>query len=609
MAYRIRMTRDGSTILEQAREIGIEIGSVCGGKGLCGKCKVIVIEGEDALSPLSDVERDRITDDEIERGYRLACQAKIVGDVVVEIPEESAPRILIEGSETPTRLDPMVKGLVVKLPKPSFGDQKSDEERLISHLEDFYGISAVADYETLRRIPIAIRENDFAAACVIWDGRLMDIGPSAHEIYGVAVDIGTTTLVAYLVNLRSGETMGTYSMLNPQIPYGEDVMSRITYCIETRGGVRNLNQVIVDGINGTIKELCEKASIGSEKIYEICAVGNTPMHHLFLALDPKNLALAPYTPVLRRSLDVKAKKIGLKVNPNANLHLLPIIAGFVGADHVAVLLATEVYKSDITTLVIDIGTNSEIYLGNKDRCLCCSCAAGPAFEGAHIKCGMRATEGAIERFEIGKSTLIPRFKTIGGIKPKGICGSGMIDAVAEMLKTGIINHKGIINEIGNQRIRKGRNGNEYVVAWGAESSTGKDIVVTQDDIGEVQLAKAATYAGASILMGELGINSSDLDEVLLAGAFGSYIEPMNAMTIGLLPEVDLRKVKSIGNAAGIGAKKSLISKKLREEEGKITSKIEYVELAAHQKFEEEFLYALDIPHADLSLFPFMSMTL
>jgi uncharacterized 2Fe-2S/4Fe-4S cluster protein (DUF4445 family) len=393
--------------------------------------------------------------------------------------------------------------------------------------------------------------------------------------------------------------------MNPQIRWGEDVMSRIAYAMDGPSALKNLQTAVVQRINGTLDEFLQKANVKRENIYEMVVVGNTAMHHLFLKLHTRFLGRSPFTPVVRGSVDVKASTLGLNINPNANVHVLPVIAGFVGADCVGCILSTEMYKSDELCFLIDIGTNTEIVIGNKDDIVACSCASGPAFEGAHIKYGMRASTGAIERVKIDPETLEVRYKTVGDVKPVGICGSALVDIVAEMLKAGVINTEGTFNEgLVNSRIRRGEDRiHELVLAWGEEAETRKDIVITQTDIRELQLAKAAMYTGATILMKKLGITNEDIKRVFIAGAFGNYIDPENARTIGMYPDVPLERIWFVGNAAGSGARLALISRKTRQEAEIISNRVRYFELAADPSFQDEFLKAVYLPHKELERFP------
>jgi uncharacterized 2Fe-2S/4Fe-4S cluster protein (DUF4445 family) len=403
----------------------------------------------------------------------------------------------------------------------------------------------------------------------------------------MAVDIGTTTLVGYVINLCTGELIATESMLNPQVDYGADVMSRIVYSTKDEGSRRRIRETIVSGLNSIVAKACAKAGIAPLRVAEMTIVGNTAMHHLFLGLNTEFLAKVPFVPALQNPCDFKARDLMLEINPCANVHLLPIEAGFVGADNVGVLIATQPQQYPGLTLVIDIGTNGEIVLANRDMGLMsCSTAAGPAFEGAHIKCGVVAAAGAIDRVRIDAGTHEISYRTIGETRPQGICGSGIIDAVAQMVRCGVLSAEGRIN--GDAAcVRSGENGLELLLERADKTATGRDIVITQKDIREVQLAKAAINTGARILMKHLG--AEKVDRVILAGAFGSYVDPESAIAIGLFPQCSLENVKAVGNAAGYGARMALLSKAMRAEAARIARVVKYVELTTDPDFETIFI--------------------
>lgn len=602
----------GKTILEAAKKIGIDILSICGGRGVCGKDRVIIRSGGERLSPLSNIEKKLFSQDEIRKGFRLACQAVIKdgSTIVVEVPLQSRigyQRLLLKGMERKVELKPSVKKVTLHLLRPSLIDVKSDVDRLMDAVEDLIGFRPRIDYEALKEVPFSVRKGGWKVTAVVWMNReLISVKPEgdAKGVYGLAVDIGTTKVAAYLLNLETGEIVETVAMMNPQIPYGEDVISRISYTMKRESNLENLHNVIVEGINELIEEACEKAGIESEDICDMTIVGNTAMHHIFLNIPPKYVALMPYPPALQSSVDIKAREVGVKINRGAYVHALPTIAGFVGADAVADALATEVYKSDVLSMVIDIGTNTEIILGDKNRLIACSCASGPAFEGAHIKHGMRAATGAIEHLWINPKTLEVGYKTIGDVKPRGICGSGIVDAVAEMLRTGLISLDGKFDlQLETPRIRVERNLPEFVIAWKDETLTGNDITLTQKDVREVQLAKAAIYTGTFILMKHMGVSPSDIQRIFIAGAFGNYIDPQSAKTIGMFPDVPLHRVQFAGNTAGSGARMTLLSTEMRRLAIEVAGRIEYLELGADPEFNVEFLKATYFPHKEVGRFP------
>ncbi len=600
----------GKTLLEVSREIGINIVSICGGRGLCGKCRIIIREGAASLSSPSEIERRMFSDEDLENGFRLACQARVTdrATVVVEVPSYSQveqQKLLLKGLERPVKLAPAIKKLTVRLKKPSLQDVKADVDRLIDAVEVETGRKPKVDYETLKKIPETVRIGDWVVTVTLWeDSEIIQAEPNVtHSLYGVAVDIGTTKIVSYLVDLNLAKIVAVSSMMNPQISYGEDVISRVRYIMENEDGLERLNKSIVEGVNHLISEVCRDSRISSQEIMDMTLVGNTAMHHIFLGIQPKYVSLMPYPAALQSSVNVKARDVGVNINRGAYIHVLPTIAGFVGGDAVADILATGIHKSDELSMLIDIGTNTEIVLGDKDKLFACSCASGPAFEGAHIKYGMRASTGAIEHIWIDPETLEIGYSTIGEEKPRGLCGSAIIDAVAEFLKNGIIDQSGRFNsDLKTARLRWVNKLREFVIAWKEETSINNDIVTTQEDIREIQLAKAAIYAGASILMKRMGILPKDIKKIFLAGAFGNYVDPKNAKIIGMYPDVPLERVQFAGNTAGSGARMSLLSLDARREAEEIAKRVEYVELGADPAFQDEFLKATYLPHQEIERF-------
>lgn len=496
----------------------------------------------------------------------------------------------------------------VEIPKPSLLDIRSDVDRLLDTLKEAYGLKdLMVEPSVLRDLPLILRKADWRVTTVVWNESLIigvEPGDTAKRLFGCSLDIGTTKIAGYILDLNSGVVLAAGSLVNPQVSYGEDIISRIAYASRGDDEMRELQSAVVEGVNTILRNLISKAGVNPEEIYEVTVVGNTAMHHIFLGINPKYVALAPYPPVVRGSINVKAREIGVEVNPNANIHVLPVIGGFVGADTVAVILATKLYERDDICMALDIGTNTEVVLGNKDMLLATSCASGPAFEGAHIKHGMKAVSGAIERIKINPVTLEVEYKTIDDVKPNGICGSALIDALAEMLKAGIIDISGAFNKnLKSPRLRLGEEGLEFVIAWGNETSNGRDIVITQRDIRELQLAKAAIHTGCTVLMRKMGVKESDINILFLAGAFGTYINPESARIIGMYPEVSLERVKPVGNAAGTGARIALVSKSMRKKSEEISRMVNYVELAAEPDFHDEFINSQFLPYADLSKYP------
>ncbi|RJS83989.1 DUF4445 domain-containing protein [Candidatus Bathyarchaeota archaeon] len=599
----------GTTVLQAAEKAGLGIRSECGGEGICGKCRVIVRNAE-ALNRLTEAEINLLSELEINSGFRLACQARILGNVTVMIPPESRlklRKIQVDGLEKSVELNPAVEKIHLLLPKPTLSDVRPDLERLLDALSQVAGLGDVEiDYEVLKKLPSILRDSNWDVTVGVWGNRriiAVEPGDTSGEYFGFAVDIGTSKIVGYLVDLRNGKTVGVGSIENPQILYGEDIITRITFATAKPRNLEILQKLVIDGINRIIHDACEKAGISRNRIYELTVAGNTAIHHFFLAIQPKYIALSPFTPAVKREVNVRARELGIKANSGAVVTVLPLVAGVVGADAVADVLSSGMHESNDLSLLIDIGTNTEIFIGNSEDIISCSCASGPAFEGVHIKHGMKAETGAIERVRIGSDYEV-EYETIDDVKPIGICGSAMIDLVAEMFKRGIIDNRGKFKlQIKTPRLRKNSDGTKFVVAWSEETGTGREIVVTQKDICKIQLAKAAIYAGCSILMKRKKVRREYIDKVFIAGAFGSYINPENAKLIGLIPDVPTAKISFIGNTAVTGAKMVLISKEARKKANLISKKVRYLELAADPDFNEEFISAIFIPHKDLNRFP------
>ena len=602
----------GNSILDAAKKVDVEISAVCGGRGLCGKCRVVVKDGSPNLGAVTRLETMSLSKEELAAGYRLACCALLEhdGTTSIEVPPESRveqQRLLVAGIETAVIRNPSVKKLLLHLSKSSLENVKADAEILLEAITRLgLHIDRGIDYDALTQLPSAIREADWSATVGIRDEReiiCVEPGDTTQRTYGLAVDVGSTKIAAYLLDLNEGRVLGTASAPNPQIPYGEDIISRVSYASKSGQNTRQLQGVVIACINKLLHEMSESAGIKVSDVYDAVLVGNTVMHHLFLGINPRFLALSPYPPAIKSSVNVRAKDIGLKINSAANVYVPPNVAGFVGADAVADVLATEICTSRSLSIMIDIGTNTEIALGNEQRTISCSCASGPAFEGGHIEFGMRAEPGAIENVYVDRNNLEPGFKTVGDARPRGICGSGIVDAVAAMLKSGIINTYGLINtKLKNRRIRIDR-APEYVLSWREENDIGRDISVTQHDIQEIQLAKAAIYSGATILMRHLGVRASQIQRVFLAGAFGTYVDPQSAVIVGMYPDVPLERVQFVGNAAGSGARMALLSREVRANADRIAQRIEYVELAADPSFQREFTEAMPLPHKHLTRFP------
>lgn len=611
--------QEGKTVMEAAQMLGEDIYSICGRRQLCGKCKVRIEEGsfagmglssgQEHLSPPTEKELEHLGEAAITQGYRLACTAAITGELLIFIPEESRAKKQVVAKTTTqkaTLLKPAVRKYYAQLEPPALEDPKGDWERLSEGLAQSFGLTKLdIDYQVLLSLSDVLRRGDWKVTATVWKEReVIKVEPGlAEKSFGLAIDIGTTTLAGYLCDLSTGQVLVEAAELNPQVSYGEDVISRITYATSSPGGLERLNSAVMEALNKLASRLAGEAGIATEDIIDVTVVGNTAMHHLFLKLNPQHLGSSPFTPVLHQPLEIKARDLGLKVNPAANMYILPIEAGFVGADNVAVLLAEEPYSQDEMVLLIDIGTNGELVLGNRQRLISASCATGPAFEGAQIKFGMRAAPGAIEKVIIDRQTGELKFKVVGEerwsdqkpqIKARGICGSGIIDVVAEMLHIGIIKPNGAFNkDIKAPRLLRDPEQLEFILAWPEETALGRELTITQKDIRAVQLAKGALLAGAKIIMEKLGIKQAD--KVILAGAFGLYIDKEKAMKIGLFPDCKLESVHSIGNAAGEGARLALLSLKKRREAAKIARGVEYVELTTEPGFSEEFIRSLNFP--------------
>ncbi|WP_297964884.1 ASKHA domain-containing protein [uncultured Anaerovibrio sp.] len=614
---------EGKTILQAAQSLGVGIEANCGGAMVCGKCKIIpefgtfdklgLSSAEEHISALSTVEEKILTAEEIQKGVRLACCVHIKGDLVVSVPKksQSAKQVVLEaGSSRQIAIKPAVKAYFLRLTPPTLEDPMDDRQRLLAALQKATGLTDVRlDYPVLCNLSQVLRENNWEVTVTVREDKQEIVrvrGGDYSRKLGIAIDIGTTTLAAYLCDLDTGELLEKASRMNSQIGYGEDILSRVSYATSNPDGLQTLHDIIINDVNELATELTAGIGGTPEDVDEMVLVYNTVMHHLALKLYPGYVGRSPFAPVAAHALDIKARDLGININPAGWVHSLPIEAGFVGADNMAVVIAEEPYNSDKIKLIIDIGTNGEIDLGNQDRLLCTSCATGPALEGAQIKFGMRAAPGAIEGVKIDKETLEPSYKVIGNdtwypelevTGALGICGSGIIDVFAALYEAGIVGKSGRINnKLTTPRIRRDENGKwEYVLAYAKETGIGQDIVVTQADIRAIQLAKAAIYVGAEYLLNKYGIDH--VDEVILAGAFGSYINKRSALVMGMFPDCDLDNIHAVGNAAGDGARIALLNIDKRHEADEIARKVEFVETAAEPDFQEHFMEAIAIPHA------------
>ena len=584
----------GETILQAAVKAGVNIDGNCAGSGTCGKCKVKVLEGD--VSQCDD-HHHKLTEDEIEAGYRLACCHQVTDGMVIEMPESettaSRKKKLIRLPEGFVPKAAVTKQCI-EVPAASLRNQNSDEARIKGAFpaEDLY-----FPLETLLKLP-DITKNSEEITITLRDGEVIDAesGNTERENYGVAVDIGTTTVVIMLWNVVSGEMIDIFAATNPQGAYGADVISRITYVMEQEENLDTIQKTIIDCINKAVSAFAEREGIKTSNIYQMTVVGNTTMSHIFLGVNPAQLALAPFTPVFTAAVDTAAKDLKLTICPEAQVHVSANIAGHVGSDITAGIITTDLMECDKGHLFIDIGTNGEIVLTGNGRAVACSTAAGPAFEGSSIKQGMRAARGAIERVDILDSGV--EIATIGDAQPIGICGSGIIDAVGEMIRVGIVDKSGRLlsreklvkkglSENILRHVKEGEKANDFVLYFSEDGKS--DVVITQKDVREVQLAKAAISAGITIMMKEIGVKEDQLAKISIAGAFGNYIRNTSAIHIGLLPKIEEEKIHSLGNSAGIGASMILLSCDSKEEAEKVAREIEHIELAARSDFQDKYM--------------------
>jgi len=604
------MVKQGLSLLDAALTAGNRIRSECGGNGKCGKCRVLV-ENQSALTGPTAHEARLISSQEADRGVRLACQARVKSSVVVLVPPESRVgqrKMQVTGDERPMVLDPTVRKISVVLPRPTLTDVKPDLERLTDALRDAHGLDGLGiDYDLLKRLPRVLREAGWEVTATVWDDAriiALEPGDTSASLFGAAVDLGTSKIVVHLVDLLTGETRGVGSVENPQIVYGEDLLTRVSYTVAEGGGLEVMQGQAVNGVNEALREACRGAGVDTASVYEAVVAGNTVMHHFLFGLEPRHLSVSPFTPAVKRALSTEAGRLGIDMNVGGIVGALPVVAGFVGADAVADILSSGVSESCEATLLLDVGTNTEIILSHSDGITSCSCASGPAFEGGHIRHGMKAVTGAIERVTLDPASHRATYETIGGVRPRGLCGSAMIDAVAELWRHGLIDGTGRFKQILDaQTLRLTDGKTEFVLVQEDESATGRDIVVTQRDVNEVQRAKAAIYAGCSLLLKRRQLADADIAGILVAGAFGRNLDPENAKTVGLVPDVPTDRIRFVGNAAITGAKMALASKKAREEAADLSKRVGYLELSADPLFGPEYASALFIPHRDPARFP------
>ena len=611
---------DNTNLFKAVKAAGLYVLSSCGGKGNCGKCKVIIKEG----TVESGKSRSFLSAEEAGRGYALACLTRVKSDLLVEIPPESrmqAKHKIATGAKTEELqrlmakaggcLESRISRVFLELSPPTLDDNIPDFERVRRALDGagFDASHLHMNYLVLKKLPHVLREGEWKTTVSVFNvGAVLEVldvfpGDATRTRYGAAVDIGTTTVVVYLVDMTNGNVIGASSTYNSQVKCGDDVITRIVYATE-RNGLKELQELVVENINTMLAELAERNNVPPGMIDYIVVAGNTTMEHLFYGINPEYIREEPYIPVATFFPLVRGKSVGFQIDPQAMVYSMPNVASYVGGDVTAGVLVSQIHKQDAVSLFIDIGTNGEIVLGNKDWLVTAACSAGPAFEGSGIKFGMRAMEGAIEEVEIDPKTYDVNYRVIGDVKPIGICGSGMIDTLAEMYLNGVIDQKGKIREeIGSKRIRRGESGLEYVLAWRVESAINKEIVITEVDLDNLIRAKAAIYAGFATLLAHMGMKFSDIEKFYIAGGFGRYIDVERAVTIGMLPDLPVDKFQFLGNTSIIGAYYVLLCDRLRHEAEEIAHRMTYVELSVSRNFMDEYLSALFLPHTDLDAFP------
>ena len=582
--------RSNESLLDCARRLGVGISSICGGRGTCHTCRVRVISG--ILSAPTHSEAEALSAQELEDGWRLACQAIPASNCQIMLPLESmsaSQRIYLEGLDVIIPPEPPVKAYYLQLTEPSLSDQQADADRLLAALDEQYQLPCrKIDTDVLRSLSPQIRTWNWECQVSVRNTEVVALSPWQSHQLGLAVDLGTTTIAAYLVDLTNGQTLASKGGMNPQISYGEDIISRINYVAKLPHEGTRLQGLVVDKLNELASDLCSEAGSDVNAIVEAVVVGNTAIHHLLLGLPVRQLALSPFTAAASLALDIKAYELGIKIAPGAYLHFPPVITGFVGSDHTAMLLATDSHQADGLIIVVDIGTNTEISLVNGEEITTTSCASGPAFEGGHIKHGMRAAKGAIERLRITKDAI--HYQTIDEAPPVGICGSGALDAMAQLYLAGVIDNGGRLM-CNHPRVRMTDNQAEFLMV---DQERHSSIVLTQKDVRELQLAKAAIRTGIQFLLETNGFTEEQIRQVVIAGSFGSYIDLSSAVTVGLLPSLPLNQFRQVGNAAGTGAKLALISLGKRQESIAIASRARYIELAGNPDFKETFIEASHI---------------
>jgi uncharacterized 2Fe-2S/4Fe-4S cluster protein (DUF4445 family) len=602
----------GMTIFNAANWLGLPIDSTCGARGTCGKCKVHILRGHNGTTA---ADRKTFTQEEIADGWRLSCRAEVHHDIICDVPRlMSNPKAALMGFGRHVILNPNIHKVLLKLEAPSLADQRSDLARIKEALEA-EGFDITISLSVMQRLPKIVREAGWQVTTVIVGEELIAIeaGDTTDRSYGLAFDIGTTTVVGILMDLNTGAPVTVHSTLNGQAIYGADVIARISHTMLDDNGLNQLQEKIIESLNALIAQLLAEAQVSPAEIYEVVAVGNATMLHLFLGLDPEAIGVTPFIPVVEDALRVNAHEIGLQILPQARLHLLPHLGAYVGADLVGGLLATGLAQGHGVRLLVDVGTNGEIILGSSTRTVATAAPAGPAFEGAQIKDGMRASDGAIEAVTITPDGVT--LQVIGDVPPLGLCGSGLLDAVAQLRLSGLLNASGRFikpKQVAQrypshliERLFTDEAGmRAFVLAWPAESGHGQPVVLTQRDIRELQFAKGSIAGGIEVMMAELGVTRADLEEIYLAGSFGNYINPQSARVIGLVPNVPVERIKAVGNAAGEGAKMALLSFRERQVAWSLPEIVEYHELSGRADFNDSFIDVLQFPDlAELGLQP------
>jgi uncharacterized 2Fe-2S/4Fe-4S cluster protein (DUF4445 family) len=594
----------GQTFLRAAQDAGVDVMATCGGRGRCHSCRIKIVKG--SVPPPTIMDTVQLGHDEVREGFRLSCQTAVSSDCAVMVmpPIAEGGHQILSCSHVfreTTSLDSGVEKRLVKAGLPTEEHhQTSDVEEILAALGN--GVAGDVPLDLLRKVPALLRDDGGALTVTTFNKRIIDLesGDTTTHRYGMAFDIGTTSIVGFLLDLATGEQLAAVGSLNPQAVYGGDLMSRIAFAQFNAEALKKLQTRVLAAINGFVKEACDKAKVAPAHVYKVVIVGNTCMHHIFLGIDPTHVGLAPYAPSVRSPIVVTARELLVRVNPNAAVCFLPIVAGFVGADTMAVVLATRIYDSPHVRVAVDIGTNGEVVMGSRRRLVACSAPAGPALEGAQIKHGMRGALGAIEKVEIGDDVVCG---VIGGVPPIGICGSGLIDAVAKMLDAKIVGPSGLLRieerEVLAPALRDRlieRDGErQFVLAWAAESGHGQDITISQQDIRQLQLAKGAIYSGILMLKKVMGVQDGQIKELMLAGGFGNYINIESAVRIHLLPELPVERIRYVGNAAALGAQMALLSETERNRAIALARSIEHVSLAARPDFQDIFIEAICFP--------------